>query len=207
MKKNKKNFEKLIGKVNDTSKEPGSVAEFIELLQQFPENGKITLDGCVNIDNIDEEGRGISIYPKEAAMSMLQNSEESDCDCKDCTVDEDNINSTFIRDYAYGIGYDNNTFMNAIRDASSDALVGEPIVVPNDAQIDFETNNLLPNQYFNLDEIRKHNMYVAECLGELHRREISALLEYNTQCLAHFGVETNKTMCSIVEYYKGKNND
>ena len=50
-----------------------------------------------------------------------------------------------------------------------------------------------------IDEIRQHNMYVAECMAEMHRREISALLEYNTQCLAHFGVQTNKVMCNIID--------
>jgi hypothetical protein len=70
-------------------------------------------------------------------------------------------------------------------------------MTPNSAELNFE-NMLMPNQLTTLDEIRHHNAYVAECMGELHRREIAALLEYQTQCMAHFGIQTNRSMCAIV---------
>ena len=76
-------------------------------------------------------------------------------------------------------------------------MMASPVLAPNPEEAEFESL-LHPDQKLCIDEIRHHNAYVAECLGEMHRREIAALLEYNTQCLAHFGFDTNRVMCQIV---------
>ena len=196
MKKNKKKFEKLIGNVNTTSKKPGSVAEFIELLQNFPEDGKVTLDGCMNIDGLDEEGRGVTIYPK----SVLNDVEEFDSADIEYSASDD-----ILLKHTYGVGYNNSELSDALRTTSTDSLICVEVMSPNEGELKFENHLLSPHQACTIDEIRHHNAYVAECLGELHRREIAALLEYNTQCLAHFGIETNKTMCDIVDAYKDEN--
>ena len=215
MKKNKK-FKKAtpVIETKETDIVPGSVGEFIEVLKQFPAEEKFTLNGSVGIGNTDDVHTTIShsdhdLFEDEAVINAVADmlgieSTCKECDDVECDCDEYE-ESTFMKLHSYGISYNNPEFLNSMREAPTEYLTAHPIATPNNMQIDFESVTLNPNQYFILDEIRAHNAEMAEVLGELHRREIAALLEYNTQCLAHFGVATNKSMCEIVDPYKDKN--
>ena len=197
---------------------PGSVGEFIELLKEFPADEKFALNGSVDIGDVNE--KHLVIYPKpsksnseevnEAVLNAINNltmADDDECaECNNgCDCVDDGTAKIFMDDQARGICYNNQEVLNYIRETSSDTLTSNSLTTPNTHQIKFESDNLRPNQYFMLDEIRQHNMAMAESLGELHRREIAALLEYNTQCLAHFGATTNITMCEIVDAYKDNN--
>ena len=174
---------------------PGSVGEFIELLQQFPSDGKFTLNGSVDIDSekINNDSQGVTIYPRE---NPDMNNEV--CNCEECDCDESSYENDVMKEYLYGATKDGIKLADFVKHMSSDDLINAPLMVPNKNELDYELTQLHPMQGIAIDEIRQHNAYVAECLSEMHRRELMALLEYNTQCLAHFGVETNKTMCNIV---------
>lgn len=193
MKKHRKHEEPII----DTTTEPGSVGEFIELLQQFPESGKLTLNGNIDID-MNEDGDGISIYPKGAfdiaPVEYYDDNEELDPE-----LAHEAFKNVVMDGYSFGVACDDPKYLHGIRHASADSLTSCSLTSPCSEEIDFEGELLHPHQKGLLAEMRAHNMHVAECLGELHRREIAALLEYNTQCLAHFGAATNIVMCEIVD--------
>lgn len=202
MKKNKKKFVPNEPRINDTTKDPGSVAELIELLQSFPEDGKVELDGMINID-FGEDG-GVDIYPKKVLDECGHECNEEQCICDEC-ANVDEVISKVMEDielHVNGTLYNNHEQLKNIRNMSSDSITAYEIMAPNPFEYEYEINELHPNQAAMIDEIRKHNAFMAECMAELHRREISALLEYNTQCLAHFGVETNRDMCVIIDKNK-----
>lgn len=200
MKKNKKINNVALVETKQEPYIPGSVKEFKELLNVFPDDAKFTLNGSIDIDFEPDEG-GCDIYPKLNEAADIEDSAYEN-------VDRGGINFNLpiadesedvMKVYLTGIAHDNNSFMTCIREIPADTLVNAPIMTPNPEQLTFEKSLLPSNQVSMLSEIRHHNAYIAECLGELHRREIAALLEYNTQCFAHFGIENNKTMCEIVD--------
>ena len=203
MKKHRKHEEPII----DTTTEPGSVGELIELLQQFPESGKLTLNGNIDI-NISEDGDGATIYPKGTLINLNpEYNYDDNCDnynkCNGLDVDpalEREAFKNVVMDI-HRSGLDP-VIICEIREKSSGELLADSLLNPCGEEIDFEDK--LAGQYQNtlLAEMRAHNAYIAECLGELHRREMAALLEYNTQCLAHFGVSTNMDMCRIIDKNK-----
>lgn len=183
---------------------PGTVGEFINVLQNFPPDKEFTLNGSVSIKGFEIDGDpncSISIYPE----GVINKDEHPHIDCVECDClecDCENQYSDELIEYAdkmmdnhyFGIATKNNEYLEYLRGASIDGL---SFTTPNIEQLDFEEKNLTHNQQLLIDEIRANNMCVAEYLGELHRREIAALLEYNTQCLTHFGCVTNREMCRI----------
>ncbi len=197
MKKNKK-LKEITPVVNPVVNEPipGSVGSFIELLKQFPEDSKFTLEGaaCVGVDGEGEYA--IKSNPNLTQVNMSGIEEECCCECDNCDETENDIENT-IATHVLGIATDNHNFLEVIRQMPGDTMMSSPVLAPNSEEANFESM-LHPDQQLCLNEIRHHNAYVAECLGEMHRREIAALLEYNTQCLAHFGFDTNRVMCQIV---------
>ena len=177
-----------------------TVGELKNLLDHFPEHGEVTLEN--NIIGICANDEEVSDFIKENVnKGPLPKMEVPNNTCPEFIQDVES-KDPFMDMHLYGIAFNNIDMLNDIRKTNSDTLIEGPLQTPNALEINRECE-LNPNQYFILDEIRAHNAYMAECLGELHRREIAALLEYNTQCLAHFGLETNKTMCDIVDNYKG----
>lgn len=200
MKKNKKfNDVAPVIETNEEACIPGSVKEFKELLSNFPDDAQFTLNGNVNIDFGPDEG-GCNIYPKGTCNGITDDVENSAYE-GDIYVNGEiaDRSDDVMKAYLTGIAHDNSNFITAIRETSTDSIINASIMTPNPGQLAFEKAFLQPGQASILNEIRHHNAYMAECLGELHRREISALLEYNTQCLAHFGIESNVTMCEIID--------
>ena len=197
MKKNKK-LKEITPVVETVTSEPipGSVGSFIELLKQFPEDSKFTIEGaaCVGVDGGGEYE--IKSNPNLTKVDMSDAEEECCCECDNCDETEDAMLNT-IATHVLGIATDNHDFLKVIRQMPGDHMMASPVLAPNPEEAEFESL-LHPDQKLCIDEIRHHNAYVAECLGEMHRREIAALLEYNTQCLAHFGFDTNRVMCQIV---------
>lgn len=205
MKNNKKKvLETLPTELIQVEHEKGSVGEFIELLKSFPADGKINLHGSINIEKIDEDGEvsGVNIYPQ--CPDYCECNSESD-DEHELTPEEEEANfnsavhaSNVLNKFTYGFDNAEPNMISTIRNGSTDKLIGAPIMVPHLDALDYEESYLLPNQVAMIDEIRHHNVYMAECMAELCRRGISAMLEYNTQVLAHFARESTKDMCIIV---------
>ena len=215
MKKNKKFMEVTpVIETREATCVPGSVGEFIEILKDFPADAKFTLNGSVDIngktDIGDEFNTNIYKLPDgdcEPVKEPFFKYPEDDYVTDECECCNNEGNSLVMDDHLFGIGYKNNGFINGIRRTSSDNLVEPSVMMPNDNELKYEGTQLAFNQVKIIDEIRQHNMYVAECMAEMHRREIAALLEYNTQCLAHFGAETNKVMCVITDVYGDTDED
>lgn len=216
MKKNKKFMEATpVIETKEASCIPGSVGEFIEILKDFPADAKFTLNGSVDIngktDIGDEFNTNIYKLPDgdcEPVKEPFFNYPEAKpcCDFKNKETEpymteeeEEDMLNFVLSDYTYGLGWDDDNFNKYMRSSEADALLKSPVMAPYHKELQYEGKQLTFNQVKTIDEIRQHNIYVAECMAEMHRREIAALLEYNTQCLAHFGVETNKEMCEIVD--------
>lgn len=206
MKKNKKTLPEIPEiKVSDVC-EKGSVGEFIELLKHFPANAKFTLNGTADIDaeeigGLESGASAATIYPRENVCDEC-------CDCCDdveserCITDESAYEDThadiIMRNHLSGIARDNHNFLNGMRDAFTDKLIESPVMNPTKDQLAYEEEMLHPYQSRLLDEMREHNNYVSEAMAELYRRQLSAILEYNTQCIAHFGLASNRSMCEII---------
>lgn len=181
-----------------------TVGVFKKLLSEFPDDAELELDGIINIHGgIElEDGPGtVSItaeYPVKPQDCYSENDEVCDeCECTE-SMDKRDYEDIVMDKHLFGIGYKNDLFNTQIREVNTEFLTEAPIMMPSREELNLENIDLSPRQNATIDEIRHHNAYVAECMGELHRREIAALLEYQTQCMARFGFETNKTMCDIV---------
>ena len=190
MKKNKKIGNELY---NNTCNCDHSVGEFIELLKEFPMDGKINLNGSISINNIFED--------PNAKITIVERNQINN---ENTFINEEVSNKTNNRnEYSHGISSCDANYLNKVRKAPTNDLIDHSATTPNDDQIAFENNMLKSHQVNILNEIRENNAYIAECIGEMRRREVLALLEYNTQCLAHFGVATNSAiMCEIVNKNK-----
>lgn len=221
MKNKKRMKETPVVETKNEGYERGSVGEFIALLSEFPKDAKFTLNGNVDIDDMgycDENGepKGITIYPKAAAEVIEEDinrcEDGGECVCSECSCElekipyegnEDLYHNAYTEAamdlHLQGIAYENYDYLKAIRNTSADNLANGPLLDPNEGELSFERNNLMPYQQELLAEMRAHNASIAESFGELHRREIAALLEYNTQCLAQFAHATNKDMCIIID--------
>lgn len=217
MKKNKKNYMETMpeGSKVEVEHEKGSVGEFIEMLKEFPVDGKIDLNGNIHIS---KDGNGATIYPAEIEESadLIPDCGEECCGRCDCLtpgnhdfvpldeeqaaiVAKDSFAKNIMDKYSYGFDYANPEMLSALRSDSADKVLGAPIMKPNIGTLEYEENYLLPNQREMIDEIRHHNVYIAECMAEVCRRSVSAMLEYNTQILSHFAHATTKDMCRIVD--------
>ena len=204
MKKNKKFKNEEPVETFITEHEPGTVGEFIDLLQTMPADYKFTLNGCAHIGELDNP---LTIYPREAFEKDVPEITSEDIydlyhekntnTCDECSSDIATDVQDQIATHVLGIATNNPDFLEVIRQMPADHMMASPVMCPNPEEAEM-ISMLHPNQQLCLAEIRHHNAYVAECLGEMHRREIAALLEYNTQCLAHFGFDTNRVMCQIV---------
>lgn len=183
---------------------PGSVDEFIEILKQFPSDAKFTLNGTASVDGfVGDDHIEATIY-KPATCNLSENdpffNEPEACitdECKYCEPHEEE--NVVMKEHLFGIANGDNEFLDAIRHEPTDDLISSPLMMPNTQELRYEGEFLAPPQIMQIDEIRQHNLYVAECMGEMYRRQIAALLEYNTQCMAHFGLVTNRVMCRIVD--------
>lgn len=216
MKKNKKPMKATpVIETKEAMPIPGSVGEFISLLEQFPLDSGFNLNGNAKITNpgmfYDGEPVSVVVYPSEEAIKH-DYPEACECDkdkaifkeLESCITDEcecacDTIKENPVMDrHLFGYANENPELMDELRHMPTDRIIEGPVMMPNIQELQFEGRELLPHQVLCIDEIRQHNMHVAECMGELYRRQIAALLEYNTQCLAHFGIETNRVMCTII---------
>lgn len=199
-------MKKKFKKETPVIKTVGSVGEFIEVLKNFPSDAKFELNGSADIIDayMNGELKDITIKPFKTFDETAQDCEpffnypEEGCitdECEYCDADKNPV----MDGYLFGFSDMCPEYLNQIRHATSDSIIESPVMMPDKEELLFEGKELIPNQVLCIDEIRQHNMYVAECLAEMYRRQISALLEYNTQCMAHFGVQTNKVMCTMVD--------
>lgn len=211
MKKNKNMKKNVIG-VNETCM-PGTVGEFIELLKTFPADGKFTLNGNVDIKNVgmfDDNGEpvNVTIYPTESENICNECAEALD---ERCITDECECEETYedmvMKYHLSGVARDNYDYLKEMRDSFTDSLIESPVMNPIKDELEFERNGLTHEQGLQLAEIRMHNNHVAECMGEMYRRQVSALLEYNTQCLAHIMGATNRSMCEIIDAHNNTPDD
>ena len=200
MKKNKK-FEKVTPVVETKETNHLTVGDVINTLVKFPPHAKIHVGGVtVSGDELDYELlENVTKDPKvKTVETNIVNNEYLDecCPIKELPEDEEekSYEDQVMEDHLYG--YED--LIQPTRRVSSDRLTDSPLMIPNKQELDFEDKNLYSPQTMCIDEIRRHNVFVAECMAEMYRRQISALLEYNTQCLAHFGCDTNKVMCRII---------
>lgn len=182
-----------------------TVGTVIKTLSKFPEDAEIEFndkgvvighDNFAELENAVEAVKNSGIKIKETYVDECAYEDEG-CITDECD-DEMTYEDIVMDGHLYGIANCSHEFLEAIRAAKGEDLLTAPILMPNKGELDFEARNLNPNQSYMLDEIRKHNAYVAECMAEMHRREIAAFLEYNTQMLAQFGYETNRVMCEVV---------
>lgn len=202
MKKNKK-FATPVIETKDNY-DPFTVEGLIDVLKEFPKDSKFELNGaikikdCMTADNGESLSVNISIPAENNNSIGLENiNYENDNDAGKFV----NGTGELVDNYLYGICPKDNNFLDMIRKSATDTIINSPLTMPNNEESSFEQKYLAPNQCDVINEIRQHNTFIAECLGEIHRREVAALLEYNTQCLAHFGIETNKTMCVIADTF------
>ena len=222
MKKNKKDLIDVIpeGEKLLVEHEKGSVGEFIELLKEFPADGKIDLNGSIHIS---KDAGSATIYPREIELTEELEDKLLEDECKGCApcgkccgkcaceltdkIASERAVEAAKESYAdriagkFCLGFDhcNPEMISTFRSGPADKLLGAPIMTPNTGALEYEENYLLPNQVAIIDEIRHHNVYMAEAMAELCRRGISAMLEYNTQILSHFARETTKDMCVIID--------
>ena len=189
MKKNKKAMNATpVIETKEVNNLGGTVAGLKAVLEQFPDNAQISFAGDFIDVNLDDKVARIHQHRPE----LLEDEVESYDPVP--VYDE---HTTIMNDYLFG-SIDNKQYMNQIRHAASDEILEQPLMLPNQQELDYETKMLHDPQTMTIDEIRRHNVMIAELMGELHRRQVAALLEYGTQCLAHFGVESNRVMCNIV---------
>ena len=191
------------------------VRDVIATLSNFSPDAEIHIDGGVLIsDDINDETlKAVANSPKVANVTVdsepfyeLPESfcESCDCDCDTCDLlcCEEERKKTFEDEVMKYHLFGGDNMAKSIRHESSDHLTEYPIMLPNKQQLDFENNRLHPAQVDVIDEIRAHNVLVTECLTEMYRRQLAALLEYNTQCMAHFAESSNVVMCEIVDRNK-----
>lgn len=188
------------------------VRDVIATLSNFSPDAEIHIDGGVLIsDDINDETlKAVANSPKVANVTVdsepfygLPESfcESCDCDCDTCDLlccegeNEETAEDIIMKTHLFG----HDEIARAVRGASSDHLIDAPIMNPNKVQLDFENRELHPYQTSMIDEIRVQNACVVESLTELYRRQLAALLEYNTQCMAHLTTRTNAVMCEIVD--------
>lgn len=207
MKKNKKDLIDVIpeGEKLLVEHEKGSVGEFIELLKEFPADGKIDLNGTIHIS---KDAGGATIYPREPVVEYREGVDIESCnnnasdnlDSEEAVeVARESYADHIAGKFCLGFDHSNPEMISTFRSGPADKVLGAPIMTPNTAALEYEENYLLPNQCAIIDEIRHHNVYMAECMAELCRRGVAAMLEYNTQVLSHFARETTKDMCKIVD--------
>jgi hypothetical protein len=170
--------------------EKGSVGEFIALLSEFPKNAKFTLDGGVRISSEEfPDNSSIVVYPSEAAL------DEAYPDTVEApTTYEDSV----MKSYLFG-RVDNEGYVDNLRHCTTDSILDGSLITPNKTELCFEQRHLYPEQESIINEIRYHNVEMAEVMAEIYRRQMAALLEYNTQVLAHFATENNKIMCVTID--------
>lgn len=188
--------------VVETKPIKGSVGEFIEILKDFPADAKFTLNGNVDINDLNIYGE-----PAVATIKPVKSFDDTSCDCEpffnypedsdndECEDEEDSVEDAIMKSHLFG----SDTLAKYNRGTSSDHLIDYPIMNPTDRQLAYEINNLHPAQVIAIDEIRAHNVCVVEALTEMYRRQLAALLEYNTQCMVQFASKSNKIMCEIVD--------
>lgn len=85
---------------------------------------------------------------------------------------------------------------HSLQNIPTDALLSFPLITQTEERDDIE-NKLLPQPLncFFTKEVRNKNNMVADILGEIHRREVAAMLEYVTQMQSQQSI----IMCDYVD--------
>lgn len=178
----------------------GSVGEFIEILKQFPADADFELNGNVRVSGVcDDENLTARITPAGGYTETESVNNEKPCGCCNDECDCEDSKNHVMDTHLYGASYVSDEFMRGFRKVCSDRLTDAGVMNPITPELLFEKDSLYPMQNDTIGEIRHHNLFVTECMTEMYRRQLAAMLEYNTQCLAHFAVATNKCMCEIVD--------
>lgn len=169
----------------------GSVGEFIELLKGFPPDAQFTIDGEVSINGIENTDGELKDYSIKSRNNELTNPS------LDTIIDD--TKKYDKNDVLYHHMFGEKEITNAVRAKLSEDLLSDDIMNPYPSQIEYENQNLLVKQQEMFDEIRQKNTIVVENLAELYRRQLAALLEYNTQCLSNMVTTNNKIMVTVLE--------
>lgn len=174
----------------------------VDALEQLSEiDGAFDMNEPIEITCMTENGENFSMRITKNVHDENEffNVEEANKIAE--PIDDDGITEEYeditMQNYLFGIN--DKTFIEGVRMAPAETLMQASVLIPNREQLCYERNHLHPYQNVMLDEIRNQNIFVAEQMAEIYRRQMSALLEYQTQCMAMFAESTNKTMCVIVD--------
>ena len=108
-----------------------------------------------------------------------------------------------VEHYAIGDLAEDPDRIRNIRYATEQEILDADLLNPNIVQLSYENDMLEPSQSQFINEMRYHNAQIAENMAEMFRRGISAMLEYNTQCIANMTATNNKVMCDITKCKMG----
>lgn len=91
----------------------------------------------------------------------------------------------------------------SLKNVPTDSILSFPLIAETKERENTE-NKLLPQPFncFFTEEVRSKNAMIADMLGEIHRREIAAMLEYITQMQSEHSI----IMCDYVNSKNNKNN-
>lgn len=92
---------------------------------------------------------------------------------------------------------------HSLKNVPTDSILSFPLIAESKERENIE-NKLLPQPFncFFTEEVRSKNAMIADMLGEIHRREIAAMLEYITQMQSEYSI----IMCDYVNNKNDKNN-
>lgn len=209
-------------KIDTGVKQANTVGDFIDVLKQLPQDAEFELNGIAKVKTADlgySEG-DLTISPmyhvdpkhpyefddcgedccgKCECDTGIPAVETGICDCNIEQGKKDFVDYS-VKKYLFGVNETVPELIHGMRHEPIDKVIYDTkVCIPNAMQLDYEAAMLSPNQCGMIDEMRHHNAYVAECIAEMTRRQVSALLEYNTQAMANFAIATKKDMCHIVE--------
>ena len=197
---NKKQISKPVVVTKQNAQDP--LEALISSLEQLSEiDGVFDMSKPIEITAMTEDGENFSMRITKNVQNENEffNVEEANKIAE--PIDDDNITEDYeditMQNYLFGIT--DKPFIEGVRMAPAETIMQASVLVPNREQLCYERNHLHPYQNVMLDEIRNQNMFVAEQMAEIYRRQMSALLEYQTQCMAMFAESTNRTMCVIVD--------
>lgn len=88
-----------------------------------------------------------------------------------------------------------------IRKVDNNEIMDMNLLKPNGFIIEYEQKKLTPYARNLIDEMRVHNAEVAEQYGEMQRRAMLAMLEYQTQCISMMTaniMDDVREMCVVI---------
>lgn len=181
-----------------------TVDTLIDVLKTFPKGCPAKINGNITVGDINFDDDGNVVQDSGSSTTVKISDLTSDANIADeqmeeinCGNQNDEIENPYdkehkvIANYLYG----NPELFKIASHTVSDDLFATSICYPGVNTQLFESAILSPSQKELVDEIREKNMLMATMLAEQYRRGLSAMFEYNLQCMYMYG----RTMCSIVD--------